>query len=223
MTRKESPTDNPRYYQCPCCEITKCFETKEYPPEELPIVEEIADQSFNLITKDSSGKHSTNGKEENTKLSDSTVVTKTASREDFIPVEIVDKPEKPNDRVVVKTEEDSEYVSLNLHMLKRAKSDGRIRHNKQEPHCYFGRRDIGRMSNFVFRRRTDSAETIRTSAWGETGITENQVFFSSIGEWTIVDLNLEAFERENANRTFYLRMKRTAYKEEEPENVCIIL
>lgn len=222
MTRKGSPTDNPQYYQCPCCEITKCLETKEYPPGELPTVEEIADQRFNLITKDSSGNHSTNGKVENTKLSDSTVVTKTTSR-DFIPVEIFDEPEKPNDRGVVKTEEDSEYVSLNVHMLKRAKSDGRIKHYKQKPNCYFGRRDIGRMSNFVFRRRTDSAETIRTSARGETGITENPVFFSSIGEWTIVDLNLEAFERENANRTFYLRMKRTAYKEEEPENVCIIL
>ena len=223
MTKKENSADDSYYFQRPCCEITKCAETKGY-PKQAHTTEEILDRNADdLISDDCLGKHSTRKNMDNNTLPDSSVSRKTTGKEDLIRVEIARKPKKQN-RGVEKSEEDSEYVSLNVHMLKRAKSDGRINYKKQESNCYFGRKEENntKVSPKLWRR-AKSAEVQRTIAQDEAGISESTVFFSSIGEWTVIDLNPEVFEKEDAKRIFYLRMKNSAYKEVEPESVCKIL
>lgn len=223
MTKKENSTDDSYYFQCPCRQITKCAETKGY-PKQAHTTEEILDRNADdLISDDCLGKHSTRKNMNKNTLPDSFASTKTTGKEDLIRLEMARKPEKQN-RGVEKSEEDSEYVSLNVQMLKRAKSDGGINYKKQKPNCYFGRKEENNTKVVPkFWRRAKSAEVHRTIAQDEAGISESPVFFSSIGEWTVIDLNLEVFEKEDAKRIFYLRMKNCVYKEVEPESVCKIL
>lgn len=218
MTRKENQTHDSYYFQCPCCQITKCAETKG-DPKQAQTTEEILDRNADdLISEDCLGKHSTRKDMDNDTLPNSSASTETTDK-DLIPVQIARKPEKQN-RGVEKSEEDPEYVSLNV----RAKSDGRINYKKQKPNCYFGRKEE---DNTKVRpklwRRAKSAEVYRTIVKDEAGISESPVFFSSIGEWTVIDLDPDVFEKEDAKRIFYLRMKNSSYKEVEPENVCKIL
>ena len=119
--------------------------------------------------------------------------------------------------------QDSEYVSLNFQMLRRSKPDGGIIYRQRKPNCYYGKKEDD-SNKLVPRQRVRSTGLRRTLGQDEAGISETPVFFSSIGEWTIVDLNLNMFEKEEAKRVFYLRMKRASYKEEEPEAFgCTIL
>ena len=224
MTRKENSTDDLCYSQCPCYQITKCAETKGYPRQSNTIDEILNDED--LMSEDCLGKHNNtiDACMDNNKLPDSTAPTKTTSEEDLqlIPAEIARKPEKQHNGGVAKYGEDSEYVSLNLHILKRAKSDGGINYKKRKPSCYFGRKAEDD-NKVMLKRRARSEEVHRTIVQDEAGISESPVFFSSIGEWTVIDLDPEVFEKEDAKRIFYLRKKNASYKEVEPESFCKIL
>lgn len=119
--------------------------------------------------------------------------------------------------------QDSEYVSLNFQMLRRNKLDGGIMYRQRKPNCYYGKKE-DESNKLVPRQRVRSTGIRRTLSQDEAGISESPVFFSSIGEWTVIDLNSNMFEKEEAKRVFYLRMKRASYKEEEPEAFrCTIL
>jgi len=220
MTRKEDSSEDSIYSQCPCFQITNCIQTKGN-SRQLHTIEEILGLDDDLIAKnDYLGNQNMQEDMDNNKLRDSTVSRKTVS-DDFIPVEIPHKPEQENKFGVVITNEDSSYVSLNLHMLKRAKSEGRITKKKQKPNCYFRKKEED--NDRVVLRRAKSADVPRKPNHDQAGISESTVFFSSIGEWTVIDLNLQVFETEDAKRTFYLRRKGASYKEVEPENVCRLL
>ncbi|XP_078362679.1 uncharacterized protein LOC144646856 [Oculina patagonica] len=211
MTRKQSGSDDLCHFQCGIsnCQMTKGNKTIDS-AEVLNTDERIKDLCNGVVME-------AQDKEMDSKQTDSNVVTckDTATKQDSIPVEI---ERKQNSSSVVRTNGDSEYVSLNLHIWKRTKSDGAI-HKKRKPNCYFGRKDTEDKRTL----RSRSAEVGRRQVQNEAGISESPVFFSAIGEWTIVDLNLQVFEKEDANRIHYLRRKRTSYKEVEPENVCCIL
>lgn len=185
--------------------MTKGDETIES-PEDLNTVEGITDR---LITEASFTEM------DNKQNGSSVVTTNTATKQGLNPVEI---EHKQNNSSVVKTNGDSEYVSLNLHIWKRTKSDGAIE-KKRKPNCYYGRNGTGDKRTM----RSRSTEVCRRPTQDAAGISESPVFFSAIGEWTIVDLNLQVFEKEDANRIRYLRKKRTSYREIEPESVCCIL
>lgn len=225
MTRKENSIVESSYEQCPCCQLTRFIGTKGT-PRHLHTIEEILGSDDDLvITEDRFGRQKTHTVMDNNKFLDSNVLRNTESKEDLVPVEITHKPEKQNTGDVVKTSEDSEYVSLNLHILKRAQSEGKINDERQKLNCYFGRKTGD--GNRVVLQRAKSAEVHRTRGIHDlqdpSGISEIPVFFSSIGEWTIVDLNRKVYEKEDAQRTFYLRRKKASYKEIEPESACRIL
>ena len=179
------------------------IETKES-PEDLNTAEGITNH---LITEVSSGVQDT---EMNDKQSDSSL-TNTATKQFLIPVEQNNSSASINSR-------DLKDVSLNVRFWKRTKSDG-ARCKKRKQTCYFG----GKETEDKRSIRSLSAEVCRKPVQNAAGICESPVFFSAIGEWTIVDLDPEVFEKEDAKRTIYLRRKRTSYKEVEPENVCSIL
>lgn len=214
MTRNQVASDDLKpHFQCfiSDCQITNGSETKESfePPN---TVEGITGLNNSLVTK---------GLIRNTDMdnneTDSTTLSNTASLEHLIPVESVHKQNA--DPSAVKTNGDSEYVSLNLHIWKkRTKSDGAL-YKKRKPNCYFGRKNTADKRT----ARSRSTEVCRRPIQDVAGISESPVFFSTIGEWTIVDLNRQVFEKEDASRISYLRKKGTSYKEVEPENVCCIL
>lgn len=184
-------------------QITKDdIKTKES-PEELNTAEGITNH---LITEASLRVQDT---EMDNKQSDSSLAN-TETKQHLIPVE-------QNSSTSI-SKGDSKYVSLNLRLWKRTKSDG-ARYKKRKPTCYFG--DKGTKDQKPARSR--STEVCRKPVQNAAGICESPVFFSAIGEWTIVDLDPEVFEKEDAKRIIYLRRKRTSYKEVEPENICSIL
>lgn len=206
MTRNQVGSDDLKpHFQCLIsdCQITNGSETKE-----------SFEHPNSLGTK---GLVIRNTDMDNNET-DSTTLSNTASLEHLIPVESVRKQNA--DPSAVKTNGDSEYVSLNLHIWKkRTKSDGAL-YKKRKPNCS----DFGRKNTADKRTvRSRSAEVCRRPIQDVAGISESPVFFSTIGEWTIVDLNRQVFEKEDASRISYLRKKGTSYKEVEPENVCCIL
>ena len=140
-------------------------------------------------------------------------LTNPATKQHVIPVAV-----KQNNSSTSISNGDLKYVSLNLRFWKRTKSDGAMC-KKRKPTCYFG--DKKTEDKRAIRSR--SAEVCRKPVQNVAGICESPVFFSAIGEWTIVDLDPEVFEKEDAKRIRYLRTKKTSYKEVEPENVCSIL
>lgn len=144
------------------------------------------------------------------KQSDSSL-TNTATKQHLIPLE-------QNNSSASISNGDSKFVSLQLRFWKRTKSDG-ARYKKRKPTCYFGDKE----TEDKRPTRSRSAEVCRKPVQNAAGICESPVFFSAIGEWTIVDLDPEVFEKEDAKRIIYLRRKKTSYKEVEPENVCSIL
>lgn len=210
MTRNQAGSDDLNHFQSGIsnCQMTKGDKTIES-PEDLNTDEGICNGLITEVRDTEMDNH---------KQADSSVVTctNTSTKQDLIPEEI---ERKQNGSTVAKTNGDSEYVSLNLHIWKRTKSDGAI-HKKRKPNCYFGRKDTEDKRTL----RSRSEEVGRRPVQDAAGISESPVFFSSIGEWTIIDLNLQVFEKEDANRIHYLRRKRTSYTEEiEPESVCCIL
>lgn len=185
-------------------QITKDdLKTKES-PEELNTAEGITNH---LITEASLRVQDT---EMDNKQSDSSLAN-TATKQHLIPV-------KQNNSSASISKGDSKYVSLNVRLWKRTKSDG-ARYKKRRPTCYFGDKE----KEDKKPTRSRSAEVCRKPVQNAAGICESSVFFSAIGEWTIVDLDPEVFEKEDAKRIIYLRRKRTSYKEVEPENICSIL
>lgn len=149
---------------------------------------------------------------------------KTRTTHDLMPVEIaqLQTDKHPN---INTPNGDFEYVSLNLHFWKRKKSDG-VRHKmeKHKPNCYYGKTQETLDENQASSKSSNACRGSLPNPDNYVfGIAESPVFFSSIGEWTIVDLNLQAFEKEEAKRTLYLRRKCTPYKEVEPERFCHIL
>lgn len=186
-------------------QITKDdIKTKES-PEDLNTAE--AGITNHLITEASPRVQDT---EMDSKRSDSSL-TNTATKQHLIPVE-------QNNSSASTSKGDSKYVSLNLRFWKRTKSDG-ARCKKRKPTCYFGDKEADDKKP----ARSRSAEVCRKPVQNAAGIYESPVFFSAIGEWTIVDLDAEIFEKEDAKRIIYLRRKRTSYKEVEPEYICTIL
>lgn len=184
-------------------QITKDdIKTKES-PEELNTAEGITNH---LITEASLRVQDT---EMDNKQSDSSLAN-TETKQHLIPVE-------QNSSTSI-SKGDSKYVSLNLRLWKRTKSDG-ARYKKRKPTCYFGDKETKDQKP----ARSRSAEVCRKPVQNAAGICESPVFFSAIGEWTIVDLDPEVFEKEDAKRIIHLRRKRTSYKEVEPENICSIL
>ena len=184
-------------------QITKDdIKTKES-PEELNTAEGITNH---LITEASLRVQDT---EMDNKQSDSSLAN-TETKQHLIPVE-------QNSSTSI-SKGDSKYVSLNLRLWKRTKSDG-ARYKKRKPTCYFGDKETKDQKP----ARSRSAEVCRKPVQNAAGICESPVFFSAIGEWTIVDLDPEVFEKEDAKRIIYLRRKRTSYKEVEPDNICSIL
>lgn len=184
-------------------QITKDdIKTKES-PEELNTAEGITNH---LITEASLRVQDT---EMDNKQSDSSLAN-TETKQHLIPVE------QNSSTSISKC--DSKYVSLNLRLWKRTKSDG-ARYKKRKPTCYFGDKETKDKKP----ARSRSAEVCRKPVQNAAGICESPVFFSAIGEWTIVDLDPEVFEKEDAKRIIYLRRKRTSYKEVEPDNICSIL
>ena len=178
------------------------MKTKES-PEELNTAEGITNH---LITEASLRVQDT---EMDNKQSDSSLAN-TETKQHLIPVE-------QNSSTSI-SKGDSKYVSLNLRLWKRTKSDG-ARYKKRKPTCYFGDKETKDQKP----ARSRSAEVCRKPVQNAAGICESPVFFSAIGEWTIVDLDPEVFEKEDAKRIIYLRRKRTSYKEVEPDNICSIL
>lgn len=214
MTRNQAGSDDLNHVRGAIsdCHMSKGDKTIEL-PEDRSTREEITDLSNDLISEASLADQDT---EMDNKQTDSSVVTDTETKQDLIPVEIERKQSASG---FVRTNGDSEYVSLNLHVWKRAKSDGAIQ-RKRKPNCYFGRTED---TDDKRAMRSRSADVCRRPTQDVAGISETPVFFSAIGEWTIVDLNLQVFEKEDANRIRYLRRKGTSYKEIEPEGVCCIL
>lgn len=213
MTRNQAGSDDLNHFHGAISDsqMSKGDKTIESPADRN-IGKGITDLSNSLISEASLADQDT---EMDSKQTDSSVVTDTETKQDSIPVEI---KRKQNASGVARTNGDSEYVSLNLHVWKRTKSDGAIE-RKRKPNCYFGRKD----TDDKRAMRSRSADVCRGPTQDAAGISETPVFFSAIGEWTIVDLNLQVFEKEDANRIRYLRRKGTSYKEIEPESVCCIL
>lgn len=196
MTRNQCGISNKR--------MTKDdIKTKEY-PEGLDTTEGITNH---LITEASLRVQDT---EMDNKQSDSSL-TSTATKQQAIPVE-------QNNSSTFVSNGNAKYVSLSLSFWKRTKSDGAV-YKKLKPTCYFGDQETEDKKP----TRSRSAEVCRKPVQNAAGICESPVFFSSIGEWTIVDLDPKVFEKEDAKRTSYLRRRKTSYKEVEPENVCSIL
>lgn len=196
------------------CGISNCQTTKDNiktkeSPEDLNTVEGITDH---LITEANLGVRDT--KMDN-KQTDSSVLTNTATKQDLSPVEI---EREQNNSSAFKTNGDSNYLSLNLQIWKRTKSDGAV-YKKRKPTCCFGDKETEDKRPV----RSRSAEVCRRPVQNAAGISESPVFFSAIGEWTIVDLDPQVFEKEDAKRISYIRRKRFSYKEVEPESVCSIL
>ena len=158
-----------------------------------------------LITEASSQDTEMDNKQSDSNLTNST------TKQHLIPVE-------RNNSSASISNGDSKFVSLHLRIWKRTKSDGE-RCKKRKPTCYFGDKE----TEDKRPTRSRSAEVCQKPAQNAAGICESPVFFSAIGEWTIVDLDHEVFEEEDAKRIIYLRRKRTSYREVEPENVCSIL
>ena len=179
------------------------IKTKEH-PEGLDTTEGITNH---LITEASLRVQDT---EMDNKQSDSSL-TSTATKQHVIPVE-------QNNSNTFVSNGNSKYASLSLSFLKRTKSDGAV-YKKRKPTCYFGDKETEDKKP----TRSRSAEVCRKPVQNAAGICESPVFFSAIGEWTIVDLDPKVFEKEDAKRISYLRRRKTSYKEVEPENVCSIL
>lgn len=213
MTRNQLPTDDLNHFPCHCAAISSCqlekshdTSTKEF-PEDQTNVERSIGSNEGLITE---------ARLPVTKTEMDNHQNGTATAEDLIPVKTEQKQNEHH-----KANGDFEYVSLNLHIWKRTKSDGaRYKTEKHKPNCYYGK-----TQDTVNKKpaRSKSADACRGPVQNSAGIAESPVFFSAIGEWTIIDLNLRAFEREEANRIRYLRRKCTPYKEVEPESNCRIL
>lgn len=149
---------------------------------------------------------------------------KTRTTHDLIPVEITQLHTDKHPKIKTPNG-DFEYVNLNLHFWERTKSDG-VRHKmeKYKPNCYYGKTQDTGDENPASSKSADACRgSVPNPVHSVCGIAESSVFFSSIGEWTIVDLNLRDFEKEDAKRTLYLRRKCTPYKEVEPEGFCLIL
>lgn len=149
---------------------------------------------------------------------------KTRTTHDLIPVEITQLHTDKHPKIKTPNG-DFEYVNLNLHLWERTKSDG-IRHKmeKYKPNCYYGKTQDTSDENPASSKSADACRgSVPNPVHSVCGVAESSVFFSSIGEWTIVDLNLRDFEKEDAKRTLYLRRKCTPYKEVEPESFCLIL
>lgn len=220
MTRKEDLIVDQSNFQCPSCQVTRDIETKRNLKRPRTI-EELLGLDDDLINEDLLRFDKTQENTDNVKQTDSTVLRNTLNAENSYTVEITHKQEEESKTCgVAKT--DSEYVSLNIHLLQRAKSEGGIKNKKRKPNCHFGRMEKDN-EKVILRPRTKSAETYRTRTHDPHGISESTVFFSPIGEWTIIDLNLQVFEKEDAKRTVYLRRKGASYKEVEPESICRIL
>ena len=181
------------------------IKTKES-SEDLNTAEGITNH---LITKASLGVQDTVTEMDN-KQSDSNL-TSSATKQHLVPVE-------QNNSSASISNGDSKFVSLNLRIWQRTKSDG-ARYKKRKPTCCFGDKE----TEDKRPSRSRSAEVCQKPVQNEAGICESPVFFSKIGEWTIVDLDPEVFEKEDAERIIYLRRKKTSYKEVVPENVCSIL
>lgn len=149
---------------------------------------------------------------------------KTRTTHDLIPVEIAQLHTDKHPKIKTPNG-DFEYVNLNLHFWERTKLDG-VRHNmeKYKPNCYYGKTQDTSDESPASSKSADACRgSVPNPVHSVCGVAESSVFFSSIGEWTIVDLNLRDFEKEDAKRTLYLRRKCTPYKEVEPESFCLIL
>ncbi|XP_068680812.1 uncharacterized protein [Montipora foliosa] len=202
----EKSVEESSHFQC--LEKTKGF-------SRLRTIQEIVGCTDKLITDDCLGAINTKTSLDNTKALDSAIRSQaTENKDDLI----------PQTEIAIKSEmQDTEYVSLNVHMFGRSNSDGSLTYKKRKPNCYYGTKENDKNKHLP-RQRVKSVGRRRTISQDEAGISESPVFFSSIGEWTVIDLNLNIFEKEDANRIFYLRMKRASYKEVEPEGIrCRIL
>lgn len=190
----------------PACQITCCIETngslcgKRKPLHTIEDILNVDEENHN------------------SQLTDSNALRNTLNTADLTPVELT-KDKEGKDRSTIKTE--FKYVSLRSQLKKKAES-GAVRYNRRIQKCYFGIMSKDKVG-VVPVRRTKSVDRCHTMNKNAHGISESSVFFSPIGEWTIIDLNPKIFEKEDAKRTLYLRRKRASYKEVEPENICRIL